>query len=33
MDQHELYRITSGLGGKITGEHGIGIKLKSSFQS
>ena len=28
----ELYRITSGLGGKITGEHGIGIKRKSSFQ-
>lgn len=25
----ELYRITSGLGGKISGEHGIGIKRKA----
>ena len=26
---HELYRITGRLGGKISGEHGIGIKRKS----
>jgi glycolate oxidase len=28
----ELYRVTSQLGGKITGEHGIGIKRKAFFQ-
>ncbi len=26
---HELYAITHRLGGKISGEHGIGIKRKS----
>jgi glycolate oxidase len=31
--QEELYKVTKALGGKISGEHGIGLKRRVSFEN